>query len=110
MPWRVPFIGGEDAPEKEHFRQGTREQYISDWVSIPADTKAVFIHNLGEIPPVIHVVYSLGEDGANPRKAVDGTDITVTYGDVDSSIESHTTTITVQNDLSEAAYFRLFAM
>ena len=110
MPWRQPFMGGKDEPEKEHFRQGTREQYISEWTAIPAGVQVEFRHNLDEIPPVVHVVYSLSEDGANQRRAVEGTDMTLTYGNVDDDIETHTTTITVQNDLSEVAYFRLFAM
>ena len=110
MPWRQPFISSRDEPEKEHFRQGTREQYTSDWIAIPAGVGTEFIHNLDEIPPVVHVVYSLGADGANQRRAVDGTEITLTYSNVDSDIESATTTLTVQNDLSEVAYFKVFAM
>lgn len=110
MPWRIPFLGAPDDPEKEHFRQGTREQYISDWTTIPAATSIQFDHNLEEIPPVVSVIYSLGADGANPRRAVDGTDITITYSDLDGRVESNTVSISIQNDLTELAYFRLFAM
>jgi hypothetical protein len=111
MPWRQPFINSKNEnSELEHFRQGTREQYDSGWVAINPSSNWEFVHNLDEIPPVVQVQYSYGSDGANPRRAIDGTEMTLVYGNADGDIETQTTTITVTNDLSEVLYFRLFAM
>lgn len=67
----------------EHLREGTREQFESDWVSIVEpdgeDIAVTFTHRLGEIPWAVDVLQSDASDGSNPAEAdLSAADMTVT--------------------------------
>jgi hypothetical protein len=70
MPWRSGFITQMPLEEKlEHLRQGTREQYESEWQLIRYDTTLsagqshAFTHELDDIPTVVDVIRSETNDG-----------------------------------------------
>jgi hypothetical protein len=87
MPYRTGFITGGPIEEKlEHLRQGTREQYESDWTLIESLGTHVFTHDLEEIPVVVDVIRSETSDGKAP---VD------TNADFDNAPVKTSTSITV---------------
>jgi hypothetical protein len=82
----------------EHLRQGTREQYESEWTLIVDTTSHTFTHNLGEVPWVVDVIGSKVDDGKNPvdRNA----DVTVVKDDEE---------ITITNNVTADEYFKVRA-
>ena len=88
--------------EIENLRQGTRDQYESEWRFIQGDAivqTATFEHGLGEIPWMVDVMSSKVDDG---KGAIDANaDVTVTKTG---------TTVTVRNDSGSDLYFRVRAM
>lgn len=83
--------------ELQSLREGTREQFESDWTHLPptgAEAFTVtFTHLLGEIPWTVDVIRSESEDGSLP---VTATTFTVAKTD---------TTITLANDSTDTAYY-----
>ena len=69
MPYRsYPLTEHDEVIE--HLRQGTREQYESDWTYIPAGLSRQFDHDLGEIPVNCNVSISVESGGPSPKNAV----------------------------------------
>lgn len=107
MPTR-PTPPGAYNEAVEHIRQGTRQQYESEWVLIPAGVSHGFLHDLGEIPWSTSIIKSLTQSGLQPSEASD--DVTISYADVDGVGGTGERYVTVTNDLSEDYYFKLRAM
>jgi len=71
VPVRTPFPGQAPVePEVDHIREGTREQFESEWTLIPGGHSQEFQHGLGELPWVVSVMRSDVADGTFPKSAV----------------------------------------
>ena len=99
---------GRQVESEEHLRLGTRHQYDSGWLAIPAGLRRQFDHNLGEIPWSVSVIRSELETGSLPREA--SGDITLVYADLDGVAGSSEQSVSVTNNLAIQNYFRVRAM
>jgi len=104
MPWRSGFITEMPLEEKlEHLRQGTREQYESEWRLIGDMNSYSFTHELDDIPTVVDVIRSETSDG---KKATDSnSDVTVAKTATTVTITSNVGTVNGVSDF----YFKVRA-
>lgn len=113
MPRRPSFsshqLPGEMKSVLEHLRTGTREQFESGWISIPPGITREFIHSLGEVPWVVHVLRSETGDGTYPTEPP-AADITVVRLDASSTRGSGDRALTVKNNAASTYYFKVRAM
>lgn len=104
-PMLRSVLAGEDidnaglVDEIENLRQGTRDQYESEWVLIAAGLAKTFDHGLDEIPWTVDVMGSTVNDGKSPTDR--NADVTVTKSG---------TQVSVTNDTAEDLYFLVRAM
>ena len=82
----------------EHLRQGTRQQYLSDWTSIPVSASEEFTHELGEVPFTVDVIEADSSEGYN---AITSSTATISKTD---------TTITVTVGAGGPFYYQVRAM
>lgn len=111
MPNRVHYAGVEPInPEWDHLRQGTREQFESEWFIIPGGHSQEFQHDLGEVPWVCQVIMSDVATGTFPKDAT--ADVTIVMADEDSTDGSGERKLTVTSDFSAGTdkYFKVRAM
>jgi hypothetical protein len=120
MPYRTSTLEVLDE-NLEHIREGTREQYESEWLFFPSGARREVRHNLGEIPWVVSVVRSDDATGSVVERASwetledpwafgQSANVRIAYADIDGTTGSGINSLTLTNNMTTSVYFKVRAM